>query len=61
MSQHRALPPFILLNTMRVVEEPREIKCIYNKTMCPLDCANLTGTHVRSSFGKSGTGEDWFV
>ncbi len=53
-----SLPPFILLNSMRVVEEKAEIKCVSN--MCPTDdCANLTGQHIRSSFGTSGIGEDW--
>ena len=55
----RSLPPFMLLNTMRVVVEQTEIKCLVDKTMCAKECVNLTGQHIRSSFGTSGIGEDW--
>eukprot|EP00798_Chlamydomonas_sp_ICE-L_P017896 gene17896-24288_t len=44
---------------MRVVETAEEGKCISDIRLCPTNCPNMTGYHIRKSFGGVQYGEDW--
>eukprot|EP00798_Chlamydomonas_sp_ICE-L_P017899 gene17899-24291_t len=54
------LPAFVLLNSMKVTEDPDASECFKNGTQCPTRCPNMNATLFEPHFGEGkGYQENW--